>query len=47
MNESERQFECEKCYEVLNGFEECITHMKENKHHSFKLRGTDFSLSLG
>lgn len=41
------QYECEKCYDVFNSMEECLKHIKEKEHYTFKLRGTNLVLAIG
>lgn len=40
------QLECETCYNVFDR-KEAIEHSIKEQHHSFKLRGTNVSLSIG
>ena len=41
----EDQYQCTKCYEVLTK-EELLKHAKEEKHYSFKLRGSNMIVSF-
>jgi hypothetical protein len=40
------QLECETCSEVFDR-KEAIEHSIKEQHHSFKLRGSNMSLSIG
>lgn len=40
-----REYECTKCYCIFEGKDECLQHVKDKKHYSFKLRGTELILN--
>jgi hypothetical protein len=39
------QYECSKCYEVF-AKEELLGHARDKKHYSFKLRGSNLTVSF-
>lgn len=38
---------CEKCNHIFHSIEEVKAHVELSNHHTFRLLGTKFTLSLG